>query len=58
MLRRRHVWPDHWQHQRRCPGGAVTKRGDIDMLRFLGWTGLIIFLIGLLVVLGLLKLIF
>ncbi|WP_443742821.1 small membrane protein YohP [Tistrella bauzanensis] len=28
------------------------------MLRFLGWTGLIIFLIGLLVVLGLLKLIF
>ncbi|MEN2978101.1 hypothetical protein P7L78_20305 [Tistrella bauzanensis] len=38
--------------------GAVTKRGDIDMLRFLGWTGLIIFLIGLLVVLGLLKLIF
>jgi len=48
-----------WRHRRaEAPGNARSHTGTDTMLKILGWAILIIFIIGLLVVTGILKLIF
>ncbi|CAO3453698.1 small membrane protein YohP [Azospirillum largimobile] len=48
-----------WRHRRaEAPRDERSHTGTVTMLKILGWAILIIFIIGLLVVTGILKLIF